>query len=297
MFNLKVDPVEMQAPTQAPAHKSKKSNAPAGKPKNGQALTVGKISNTGADCADDLVHQIENMGKSDVLERIGTFVEQIDEFYFVLGGLLSRVKREKWFAPYETFGKFIEAKHAMSSRKGDYLVEIYEKITELALPIADFKRVGWSKMRALVRVLTKDNAQHWATLAKENNKGELEKLVQAAIADPGYQTTSLSAASHRKMFKFHDDQLEIVNAAIERAKKQSGTESDSVALEYICLDFQGGQTLPQRLAHCTPAKLAEHLAQVFEKFDGDTIQAIVNKALERHEVDLVAVGNDLSDLN
>ena len=42
-----------------------------------------------------------------------------------------------------------------------------------------------------------------------------------------------------KIFKLHEDQQEVVAEAIEAAKEASGSDVDSVALEYICLDFLG----------------------------------------------------------
>ena len=49
-----------------------------------------------------------------------------------------------------------------------------------------------------------------------------------------------TTATHIKTFKFHDDQVKTIDAAIEKAKATSGTSVDSAALELICLDYVGG---------------------------------------------------------
>jgi len=202
------------------------------------------------DQMDDHVHEIENLSKKDALERIEAVQEQLDESYFILGGLLSKVQVEGWFKPHKNLEAFVEAEYGFSGRKARYFIEIYEKLGELALPIAQFKGVGWTKMRMVVRVLTKENAEYWAKTAAENSKGEFEKLVQAALAKSGNQMASVSNATHRKVFKLHDDQIETVNAAIEKVKKDTGTECDAVALEIICIDFQSGMNLLDRVRYC-----------------------------------------------
>src|SRR6476646_8170706 len=42
-----------------------------------------------------------------------------------------------------------------------------------------------------------------------------------------------------KTFKLHPDQKEIVEAALEDAKKRSGTKFDTVALELVCQEYMG----------------------------------------------------------
>ncbi len=46
-------------------------------------------------------------------------------------------------------------------------------------------------------------------------------------------------ASKRKTltFKPHDDQFQTIKAALDKCKQESGTKHDTVALEYICLDY------------------------------------------------------------
>jgi hypothetical protein len=50
-----------------------------------------------------------------------------------------------------------------------------------------------------------------------------------------------------KTFKFHQDQREIVEAALKFAKEKSGTGYDTVALEYISQQFMGTASRTSRL--------------------------------------------------
>ena len=56
-----------------------------------------------------------------------------------------------------------------------------------------------------------------------------------------------STATYLRAFKFHDDQIEDVDAAIDKAKKAPGAECDSAALISILMDFLGAHALADRL--------------------------------------------------
>jgi hypothetical protein len=45
-------------------------------------------------------------------------------------------------------------------------------------------------------------------------------------------------------FKMHDDQKEVVTEALDKAKEESKTEHNNVALEAICLDYLSGPSQP-----------------------------------------------------
>jgi hypothetical protein len=82
-----------------------------------------------------------------------------------------------------------------------------------------------------------------------------------------------STGTHIRNFKLDDAQEKTVNAAFEKAKATSGTSADSAALELICLDYVGGQTLQERLAVLDPQALA--------KTFGDVLNAISKDAARR----------------
>jgi hypothetical protein len=61
------------------------------------------------------------------------------------------------------------------------------------------------------------------------------------------------------------DQVKAIDAASEKAKATSGTSVDSAALELICLDYVGGQTLQERLAVLAPEAVAKTFADCPER--------------------------------
>ena len=93
--------------------------------------------------------------------------------------------------------------------------------------------------------------------------GHIEKHLAAS----GSETPGVSTAIHKKNFKFHDDQNETVEAALDKAKKVSGTQHDSVAFEHICLDYLGGHTMAQQLKTVGPESSAKAVKSAFSDTD------------------------------
>ena len=67
-------------------------------------------------------------------------------------------------------------------------------------------------------------------------------------------------------FKLHEDQKQTVREALDKAKHETGTEFDAVALEQMALDFLGGtsklKAMPT-LKELMAGKSAEEVLQVF----------------------------------
>ena len=57
------------------------------------------------------------------------------------------------------------------------------------------------------------------------------------MAGSAGQKPSSSTATQVKTFKFRDDQIKTVQAAIDRAKEVAGAEHDTAALEIICRHY------------------------------------------------------------
>jgi len=152
------------------------------------------------------------------------------------------------------------------------LVDIYNKLLNSGIPWAKLEPIGWNKVHAVAKVLTAENADHWIEVAKTQNCPTLIETVKAYIAhaaDPAL-TDETSKTIVNKHFKLHADQSATVEAALEKAKEASGTDVGAVALNYICLDFLGGQTLAQLLKTIDPTAIGTAIKQAF----GDNKQAL-----------------------
>ena len=96
-----------------------------------------------------------------------------------------------------------------------------------------------------------------------------------------------TTATCLKTYKLHEDQAKTIDAAIEKAKATSGTSVDSAALELICLDYLGGQTLQERLAVLGAEALAKTFADVLNSINKDAATAVIKSICQNvtHGID------------
>ena len=130
----------------------------------------------------------------------------------------------------------------MKRSKARALIQIYNAIADSGTTWAEIKHVGWTKLRAVARVLNKENAVYWIAVVKVSKGGVIE-TVKANLATSGGMNHESSTAAQVKTFKFLQDKVKTVQAASCRRRRHPTPRNDSVALEYLCLDYVGGCTL------------------------------------------------------
>jgi hypothetical protein len=135
-------------------------------------------------------------------------------------------------------------------------------------------------------VLNKENVGHWIGIATQHSKREINEMVQKHLGASGEALAGGTTATHIKTFKFHDDQVKTIDAAIEKAKATSGTSLDSTALELICLDSASGQTLQERLAVWGPEALAKTFADVLNAIRKGAATAVIKSIYQNMTPDI-----------
>lgn len=204
---------------------------------------------------DDLIvnvsHEVETYEKDKAYQAVKSLAEDIEFSYFKVGGILNRINEEGWYSD-EGFGKFsefVESEFGIKRTKAMYLINIYNGLLSSGVAWEDVKDVGWSKLKEIVSVLTKQNVNSWVKRANEMTVLQLNEYVRAhkagesggSGADDDSGVPSVSSMT----FKMHDDQKEVVAAALDKAKDESGTEHNNVALEAICTDYLAGPSKPK----------------------------------------------------
>jgi hypothetical protein len=195
----------------------------------------------GPDILTSTAHMIENLTAEQAHALVSELTDTSDFNAFKLGGVLSRIYAEKWFDPHDNFKSYVEGVHGFGLSKATYLVGIYNALVDLGVPWKELKPIGWSKLKELSGIIDKTNAAKWLAIAADRDVTvmKLHDLVKAEKAGGQAQIGSDSAATSKVTLKLHDDQSEIWNAAIEKAKAVSGTPHDSVAAAYIAQDYLG----------------------------------------------------------
>ena len=233
----------------------------------------------GADVVVDLIHKIENLNKDDAIARLGELEDGHEQTYFEIGGVLSVIQKSEWFEPYASFDEWVEKNTAMRRSKARVLVQIYDAISNSGITWAKVEHIGWTKLRAVARVLKPGNADSWIEFASTHAKTEIIEHVRQELGTSCAPATSGSTGWRNKTFKLHDDQIEIVSVAIEKMKEKSETLHDSVALEFICQEYLAGQTLEQKLPHLSPDAMADVLTSIFKRYEKDALKDILKSAL------------------
>ena len=100
--------------------------------------------------------------------------------------------------------------------------------------------IGWTKVRVLLPVLTKENIPEWVEKANGMNSESLKAAVRDAL-NGGKQKAEGTLPNVKT--------IDIVDAALEKAKTVANTPDNAVAMELICQFYMsGGADWKQALA-------------------------------------------------
>ena len=255
-------PVEDEAPAEAPAEaqqpepvaaaepskpKAKsKAKKPTGKALVADTSLVGEVLEP--DVISDVAYTIENLKQNQAHQMLVELREQQELNTFKLGGVLSMIQEQGWFAPYGSFKEYVEQEHLIRHRTALYWIRIYRSLLESGISWDKVKHLGWTKVKELAAVMTAENADEWIDIAEQQTALQLIETVKKSIAEDEGEAPGSAPTKEvvNRSFKLHTDQRETVEAAIAKARELSGTSVDTVALEYICLEFLGGKHQPAK---------------------------------------------------
>lgn len=239
------------------------------KPK-GEAVAEGGVA-----LEEDLIirtaHEMENMKVEKAFRLMPDLVDNIGHDYFRLGGVLSIIQSQGWFMEkgYQNFRGFIESECGLKYRKGMHLIEIYNGLVESGVSWNQVKHLGWTKLRELAKLLKPENVAEWVIRAEAMTVLQLKEYIfLASKAAPSDDLVAILPASTvtTMTFKVHADQKATIREALDKAKHQSGTEFDSVALDAMALDFLGSPSILKAqpsLQQLMEGKTAEEVLEVF----------------------------------
>lgn len=153
-----------------------------------------------------------------------------------LGGIFCKMADQKWFMGHGTFRECCDVEFGVQYRKAAYFMQIFRAINDKGIDWHDVISVGWTKLKEMLDVMTKENAKEWATLAKGMSTVALIEHIKAGQVASGKEV-AIPNPTVNKTFKLHEDQKEVVDAALSDAKQKGSTEYDTVALELICQQY------------------------------------------------------------
>jgi len=214
-----------------------------------QALMTAPIA--GDEVVDPLEEAIvfsEQLGKAEAYKQVDEIRDSTTECDFRLGGVLSAIKKNKWYKDegFDGFPEFVESRFGIHRRKASYLVKLYTDIAQSGVDWEKVKGIGWTKLKEIAPVLTEDNVESWVAFAMQNTTINIREHIKkidnpAVLVNPGEKPASNTSTL---TFKVHDDQKSIIVEAIGVAQSQLGTDAKAVALDAICQNFLSGGATP-----------------------------------------------------
>jgi hypothetical protein len=235
--------------------------------------------------ADQIViiaSDIESMDADQVIPRIPDLIGRVDQTYFELGGLLSRVADEKLWegSGHDSFRDFIYEEFNLRYRKSMYLMAIYNDLVASEVPWAKVADIGWTRLKEISSILTKANVDEW--IAKIMGP-PMMTVLQVHEAVKAIKVGSLSSSGNDPIddtskvstitFKVHEDQKENIETAINKAMGEADTEFKGVALDAICMNYLSGgiASKPKPLSEVfkayQPEEVLESFALTFPNID------------------------------
>jgi hypothetical protein len=191
----------------------------------------------------DAILEIENLKKEEAIQCVSSLLGEKKNVDLKLGGVLAAILRNKWYTPHATFSEFVEKKFGLSYRWAKDRIDIFDAVTKSEMDDEKFNGLSCCKLREIAHVITPENVDQWITTAHQHTVVQLKKVVAAHKKehDPKATTQQFTKPTRKKTFKFQEDQMTWVDAAIAQAKKVSGMQDDETALAHICRGFIGFQ--------------------------------------------------------
>lgn len=233
----------------------------------------------------EIAENVNKMTEKTSLEEARTLSQDIDRNYFKLGGILSKISEQEWWAAagYVSFKIFVQAELGMQYRKAMYLVSIYNYLVEAGIPFEKVKGLGWTKLRELAPVINANNVDEWVETATGMNTLQLIEEIKESKKDASEVDADKAPNDIKsKVFKLHADQREVIEEAIEAAKIKANTEFDAVALEQICLEYLG---TPSKAKSADKPATPKKTKKVVKKSEKEVTPEDLDNVIDYEEVE------------
>lgn len=203
--------------------------------------TANKKANKTGNLIFDIATEVEGLTKTKALNMADRLAEDIETNYFKLGGVLKVIRTQQWFEGYPTFDAFVLERFGFRGRKSYYLMDIYTHLVDKQVPWEKVAHVGWTKLKDIAEYLTPENVDEWAAKAASMTVSQLDAHLKALKGSEGSGATPGTAKTTsntvKQAFTLHQDQYEVVQSALAKAKGELQTEHDNVALAAICSGY------------------------------------------------------------
>lgn len=175
-----------------------------------------------------------------VVGRLASIKEQVSDQFIEMGMLLLEVERSRHWESlgYSSFDDFVVSVLGFKGRTARYLMAVYRKLVEeLDTPRPLLARVGWSKLKEVAAVATKENVTELVEFASKHRTSDVVKKIKQMRGDVSSEDVRGYGPFTIGLF---DDEREVVERALTAAKLEMETDRRGRALVGICADYLAG---------------------------------------------------------
>lgn len=193
----------------------------------------------------EVASEVEHLTKAKAFSLVDNLLEDVESNHFRLGGVLSLIQEkssveDSWLDGAASFRDLVQDKIGLHYRKAMYLIAIYRHLVEKQIPWESVKGLGWTKLKEMAQVLTPKNVDGWAKRAEKMTVLQIIDAVKKAQAKGGSDAKMGETSTVTTMtFKVHEDQKEVIRSALDKVKKATKTEFDTVALHNLSAAYLG----------------------------------------------------------
>lgn len=180
----------------------------------------------------------------DALTAAKALVEQSEETYFTLGGVLNHIYTEGshkmiGFEGKRGFADYVEKSLGVAYRKAMYLISIYTYFRSLGVDEKRLAEIGWSKAKEMVGLVTADAFNQVVDFASKHSREELSDYIKTNRVGTG-EAGGDETDKKRFNFVLFGDAAAGVERALEAAKSEIEGEPKnllSMAFELIVTEW------------------------------------------------------------
>lgn len=199
---------------------------------------------------------------AEVREEIKNLANQTEGSYITLAELLAEAYHQQYYIQwkYDDFADYANQELATGYRKSMMLIKIDDKIKALGINRRKAEKMGWTKLRELIKIMNADNMEELMEDAMKLSFREvIDKVKIHREQDMKGQSLPLTRTLKVVM---GEDTGTVVEEALTMAKKILQTDSMAQALSTICMDWMQAQdSVPEALT-------LEHLVKYAERVYG-----------------------------
>lgn len=222
----------------------------------------------------EIIALVEDLSEDELLDLAHDVVEEANSTEYKLGGVLYHVRQSGAYRTMEDgaySGKggleaYINNELGMEYRKAMYLIEIYFNFNKFGVGSEVVSRLGWTKCKEIVRVMTEENAQELIEIAENSTVADLKDTIREDFVGDAATEGTRQTPKRRVTFKFRlfEDQAVGVEQIFAQAKEALGLEDDNQIFEHIATEW-AGQNLDVRAQQKSKRAAAKKKAPVKKK--------------------------------